>query len=285
MDWRLGEGHPSLLGVMGPDEYAPISSNNAYTNRMVRFALGVGAQAARAAGLQGEAAQFETAAAGLPIPRRADGLVLQCEEYERLAEPRFETLWRDRDRTFAEQVSQERLYRCKAIKQADVLMMMFLFAGEFTDAQVRAAYDYYLPYTTHDSSLSASVHSILSSRLGLREQAWRFWQASSEVDLDVEHGGAANGIHIAAAGANWQVAVLGFAGLATAMETDTLTLRPRLPDAWRKLSFPLIWKGTPVHVEITHAKTTVTNRGSSPMAVRVNKQEKQVPPSAAVAFP
>ena len=278
MDRRQGDDYPSLLGVMGPDEYAPITSNNAYTNYMVKFALAHSAQAARAAGLEGEAKQFADASRKLPIPTRADGLVLECEEFERLAEPRFEEFWLDRSQGFANQVSQERLYRSKCLKQADVLMMMFLFAGEFTDPQVRQAYEYYLPYTTHDSSLSVSVHAIIACRLGLDDQAWQFWRASSELDLDVEHGGAENGIHIAAAGANWQVAVLGFAGMATAMEAtaDVLTLRPRLPKAWTRLSFPIIWKGMPAYVEIARDKTTVTNRGHKALKVQVGGKQTEI---------
>ena len=336
MDRRQGDDYPSLLGVMGPDEYAPITSNNAYTNYMVKFALAHSAQAARAAGLEDEAERFADASRKLPIPTRADGLVLECEEFERLAEPRFEELWLDRAQGFANQVSQERLYRSKCLKQADVLMMMFLFAGDFTDQQVRQAYEYYLPYTTHDSSLSVSVHAIIACRLGLDERAWRFWRASSELDLDVEHGGAENGIHIAAAGANWQVAVLGFAGMATAMERgtgilpvcsmgilpmsttssssgspkqlqrqqqqnraetalehmgkmpmpdeDVLTLRPRLPKAWTRLAFPIIWKSTPVYVEITRDKTTVANRGRNVLTANVGGKQMEIPAGGIASF-
>jgi kojibiose phosphorylase len=334
MDQRQGDDYPSLLGVMGPDEYAPITSNNAYTNYMVKFALRHSAEAARAAGLEGEAQQFADASRKLPIPTRADGLVLECEEFERLAEPRFEEFWLDRTVGFANQVSQERLYRSKCLKQADVLMMMFLFAGDFTDQQVRQAYEHYLPYTTHDSSLSVSVHAIIACRLGLDEQAWQFWRASSELDLDVQHGGAENGIHIAAAGANWQVAVLGFAGMATAMEAssrdagvppacvadvpsaseepgadaggtpathadkmsatregkmpmpqaDVLTLRPRLPKGWTRLSFPIIWKGVPVYVEIARDKTVVTNRGQKALTVRVGDKQTDIPAGSRASF-
>ena len=284
MDRRQGDDYPSLLGVMGPDEYTPITSNNAYTNRMVKLALAHAAHAAAAEGLAAEAGAFAEASAQLPIPTRADGLVLECEEFERLAEPRFDELWRDRTVGFANHVSQERLYRSKCLKQADVLMMMMLFPHEFTDAQVRQAYDYYLPYTTHDSSLSMSVHAIVACRLGLNEQAWDFWRACGELDLDVRHGGAANGIHIAAAGANWQVAVMGFAGMATAVASETFTLRPRLPQAWTRLAFPIIWKGQPLTINITSKSTTVTNRGTMVVTVRIGAEEKQVEPGRCAGF-
>ena len=280
LDWRPGQDHPSLLGVMGPDEYTPISNNNAYTNRMVAHALRTAAEHGEAGGATPvEREAFARAAQSLPILRHADGmLVLQCEEFEGLAEPRFAELWRDRTRAFAAQVSQERLYRSKCLKQADVLMLMALFPHEFSDAEVRRAWDFYIPYTTHDSSLSAGIHAIVALRLGLDEEAWQFWQQAKGIDLDVAHGGAAEGIHIAGAGANWQVAVFGFAGMRTAAQAEVLTFRPRLPAAWSRLAFPVVWKGCPVAVEIVPTGTTVANRGGRPLTVRVNEEERTIPP-------
>lgn len=288
VDWVAGadaERRPALLGVMGPDEYKPFTRNNAFTNRLVAFAL---QQAAEVGGLHGatqaELAAWRALAAALPIPRRTDGLVLQCEEFESFAEPDFERLWTDRTRTFAACVSQERLYRSKCLKQADVLMLMALFPHEFSDDEVRQAWDYYLPYTTHDSSLSPGAHGIVACRLGLEERAWEFWQRNARIDLDVAHGGAAEGVHIAAAGLLWQMAVLGFAGLRTALQAEMLTLHPRLPGAWKRLAFPLVWRGQPVRVEISPGCVRVTNRGDEPLAVRVAGDQRTLPAGGSVEF-
>ncbi|MFQ5807457.1 MAG: glycosyl hydrolase family 65 protein [Phycisphaerae bacterium] len=278
LDWRAGEDHPSLLGVMGPDEYTPISNNNTYTNRLVKFALGLAARIGEAGGASIEEREvFARAAEGLPIPRAADGLlVLQCEGFDALAEPRFDELWQDRGRTFAAQVSQERLYRSKCLKQADVLMLMMLFPHEFSDAEVRRAWDYYVPLTTHDSSLSAGVHAIVACRLGLLEDAWRFWESATGVDLNVERGGAAEGVHIANAATVWQMAVFGFAGMQTAMQADVLTFQPRLPSGWSRLAFPIAWKGGRVYVEITQEQVTVTNRGGEALRVGVSRETREI---------
>lgn len=293
LDWRPGDEGPSLLGVMGPDEYTPISNNNAYTNRLVAHALAAAAEHGDAAGhgdttaaSPAERAAFAEAAHGLPILRGRDGvLVLQCEEFERLAEPRFDELWPDRSRTFAAGVSQERLYRSKCLKQADVLMLMALFPQEFSDAEVRRAWDYYVPYTTHDSSLSAGVHAILAARLGLADAAWAFWRKASAIDLDFAHGGAAEGIHIANAGAVWQMAVLGFAGLRTAMQAEHLTLHPRLPAAWKRLAFPLVWKGAPVRIEITPGGTRISNDGDAGLVAQAFDEQRLVPPRSSELWP
>ena len=283
VDHMPEDDHPSLLGVMGPDEYTPISSNNAYTNALVAFALMTAADVARARGLTQEAEGFE-AGAGLPILNNGE-LVLQCAEFDSLAEPRFEERWPDRSRPFASVVHQERLYRSKALKQADVLMLMALFPAEFTKEEVQAAWDYYLPYTTHDSSLSAGVHAVVACRLGLMDKAREFWERGCGLDLDLEHGGAAEGVHIANAGAVWQMLVYGFAGLQTALEVEDLTLEPRLPANWRRLAMNLCWKGTPVRVSVTAGEVAITNQGERPVLANVFGQMLTVEPGTTATTP
>jgi kojibiose phosphorylase len=263
---------------MGPNEYTPLSDNNSYTNHMVAFALEAAAEVGDAGGASSaERADFAAAAKSLPIPRGADGLlVLQCEGFDRLADPRFDELWRDRGKTFAAQVSQERLYRSKCLKQADVLMLMMLFPDDFSDAEVRRAWDYYLPLTTHDSSLSAGVHAIVAARLGLADAAWQSWEKAVGLDLDVERGAAAEGVHIANAAAIWQVLVFGFAGMRKAVQSDLLTLRPRLPIGWSRLAFPLVWHGCPVYVDVTPGGVTVANQDREPLEVRVHEDRRKI---------
>ena len=264
IDWRPGDAYPSLLGVMGPDEYAPITNNNAYTNRMVAFALSLAAAVEADEGLR---ERCLSSAHNLPLPRRADGLLLQCEEFEQFAEIDFAALWRDRTKPFAAQVSQERLYRSRCLKQADVLLLMMLFPGEFSDAEVSQAWAYYLPYTTHDSSLSPGVHALIALRLGFADQAWAFWERSLHLDFD---GGAEEGIHIAAQGMNWQIAVFGFGGLRTAMQADVLTLNPHLPHQWTQLAFPVVWKGQQAYVEITPDGVSIENRSEQDLTASVH---------------
>ncbi|MFN8378991.1 MAG: glycosyl hydrolase family 65 protein [Anaerolineae bacterium] len=267
VDWRPGDGYPSLLGVMGPDEYTPISSNNTYTNRLVSLALALAAEIEPDDALR---QQFDAVARSLPILRREDGLVLQCEEFERFADLNFDALWTDRSKPLAAQVSQERLYRSKCLKQADVLLLMALFPNEFSDDEVRQAWDTYLPYTTHDSSLSPGVHALVALRLGRVDQAVRFWLQSCDIDLG---GGAEEGIHIAAAGINWQIAVLGFGGLHTAMNADVLTLSPHLPPNWTRLAFPVAWKGQSAWVDLRPGRVSITNRSAGPLAFRLFQRE------------
>ncbi len=282
---RRPDGSPVLLGVMGPNEYTPISSNNAYTNWLVSFNLRLAAEVGKQGGATPrEIQEFKRTAEALPIPRRKN-LVLQCDGFDELAEPRFKQLWLDRTQGYANQVSQERMYRTKCLKQADTLLLMTLFPDQFTDAECRAAWDYYLPLTTHDSSLSAGIHALMALRLGLKKEAWSFFQDGLYKDVDVAHGGAEEGIHIAGCGCNWIVVVMGFAGMSTAMESEHLRLNPKLPAQLTRIAFPVVWKGVPVFIELTRGVCGVTNRGPKPLKVQVGGRVASIGSGKSMTFP
>jgi trehalose/maltose hydrolase-like predicted phosphorylase len=280
IDWRPGEDHPSLLGVMGPDEYSPITHNNSFTNRLVRFALEAASRWGESGGASpDERQQFAAIAATLPLSTAENGLlILQSEDFPALTEPDFDISWPDRHKPFAAQVSQEKLYRTKCLKQADVLLLMMLFPGEFSIEQVQRAWDYYLPLTTHDSSLSLGVHAVMAARLGLTQHTWDFWQETAMLDLHVERGHADQGIHIANCGANWQVIVSGFAGIQFGPQFETLVVKPALPQHWQRLAFSLVWHGCPVQIEITQDQVLVTNRGQHKLNAVIDTNAYNISP-------
>jgi kojibiose phosphorylase len=280
------DGQPALLGVMGPDEYGPITHNNAYTNKVVKYALALAAEVGAEAGASPEEIrQFKLLSETLPILRRADGLILQNEGFERLAEPNFDLRWKNRSKTYASQVSQERLYRSKNLKQADVLMMMFMFGKDFDDAEVRQAWDYYLPYTTHDSSLSAGIHSILACRLGMTDHAWELWKESCTVDIDFTRSGPAEGIHIAGAAANWMNIVFGFGGIRPALESPIFTIAPTLPKQLSKISFPFTWHGTKIAVSIDESEVRLVHREGPEMEVELYGKRMQLRSGQEIVHP
>ena len=287
IDRRVGDPRPHLLGVMGPDEFTPMTSNNSYTNRLVAFALTAAAAVGRAAGAPpAECRAFARTAAALPMPRAKDGtLVLQCEEFEGLAAANVKALWKNRRIMFCWQVPQERMFRSQCTKQADVLMLMALFPHEFTAKEMLRAWNYYLPLTTHDSSLSFGTRCSIAAWLGLEAQAYEFWRRSAELDLNVKKGNAEEGIHIAAAGNTWQATIFGFAGVLSAMQSDILTITPHLPQRWKRLAFPLVWHGTPVLVDITHASVAVTNTGTAALAANICGTRATIAPAHCVRVP
>ena len=271
MDYRDRESFPSLLGVMGPNEYVPLASNNAYTNFLVKFVLrlAAGDLGEKGGASAAEREAFGTAASTLPIPRSKEtpGLILESEFFESLAPPAFDEFWKDRSQGYYGQASQERIYRSQNLKQADVIMLMMLFPQHFSDEEVREAWNYYLPRTTHDSSLSAGAHAVVACRLGLDAEAYAFWETSCSIDLK---GGSSQGIHSACCGMNWQVAVFGFGGVASGMNSELLKISPRLPATWISLRFPLVWKSIPVVVDISHTATRLENRGDREIQAQIS---------------
>ncbi|MEK3879474.1 glycoside hydrolase family 65 protein [Paenibacillus sp. FSL M7-0420] len=283
VDWNQ-EGTAELLGVMGPDEYLPFTRNNAFTNRMVKFSLEqtvacldsleVGSPDSYAAAAErldirpGERELFRHTAEKLRLPYDSRSeIVPQSDDFASYAEVDFAGIWTDRSRPFGHFISQERNYRSKALKQADVLELMMLFPQEFTLEQMQASYAYYEPITTHDSSLSAAVHGIVASWLGQRGAAGAFLQRVMDIDLSPEKKGAAEGIHIANCGGLWQLIVYGFAGLKSAMWSESIELEPRLPEGWEELSFTVAWRGERYQITIHPGAYEVQKlNGGNPVA-------------------
>jgi len=257
---KNADGSFSLLGVMGPDEYLPITSNNRYTNKMVRFALETTLDClkdiqfkdkkayelieGRLSLSQEDLDEFKSVAEGIIVGYdSSDDVVLQCDEFMSYADLDFDSIWKDRSRCFGEFISQEKNYRSKALKQADVLEMFMLFRHEFSLEKLRNNYDYYEPITTHDSSLSAAVHGILCAWMDREEEALAFLDKVIDIDMSDSKLGAKEGIHIANCGGLWQLVVFGFAGMRSAMDSDELVFEPHLPKHWKSLSIPIKFRG------------------------------------------
>lgn len=278
------QGH--LLCVMGPDEYTHASDDNAYTNCLVSTALRIAADIletdthvpaieklkAQENVNKREVNTWRSAAKTLCTPYDSDrSLVLQSADFELLLPVDFNTVWPDRTKLFGATVSQEKLYRMRVLKQADVLMLMQLFPTSFYEEEMRTAFEYYEPITTHDSSLSYTTHSIIATWINKPEVAWDFFVKARDLDTDPKAARAAQGIHSANAAALWQCIVFGFLGMLPAYLTDTFTLSPHLPKQWNELSISLTWRGVHIHARVTH--TDITLIPESTIEIEINKQK------------
>ncbi len=266
------DGRFSIHAVTGPDEYTTVVDDNLYTNSMARLNLRYAAksvnwlrdnrpEAFRAlvhgTGLEdGEIDEWQRVAAAMYLPYdEAKGIHLQDADF--LEHP----LW-DFDNTPTDHypllLSYHPLtiYRHQVIKQADVVLAMFLLGDEF-DADVKKRnFDYYDPLTTGDSSLSASIQSIAAAEIGYLDQAMEYGRYAVLMDLaDVGHN-VSDGVHIASMGGTWMVLVYGFAGM---RDFDgKLTFKPRLPRGMSRLRFPLTVRGSLLDVAIENGATTYT---------------------------
>ena len=282
IDRRPGSSTAHILCVMGPDEYSHASDDNAFTNFTAGRSLALAGElfalagkdkalkavAERLAVTSGEARKWADLSRRLVVPYDAKrSLVLQSSDFENKAIIDFDTLWKNRRQPFGRFVSQERLYRSRALKQADVLMLMQLYPLDFSKKEMQAALSYYEPYTTHDSSLSVTTHAIICAWLGLREKARRYFEKACEIDLGPGLCSAAEGVHSANAGALWQCVVFGFLGVEPAYQTGTLTLRPNLPQKWESVELNLAWHGVPVGIQVQRQKVLIRTRKPLPVCV------------------
>mgnify|MGYP000545353144 CR=1 FL=1 len=277
---RGGDGRYHILRVIGPDEYHESVRDNAYTNVLARWNLERAlelaegeSQLARRLGLRRrELERFRAVAAGL-----VDGFDPETLLYEQFAG--FFSLEDVRaadlaPRPFAGDVAlgRKRLVRSQVVKQADVLMLAHLLP-ELVPAEVaRANYRYYEPRTSHGSSLSPAIHAAVAARVGEPEQALAYFRMAAAIDLGDRMGNAAHGVHIATQGGLWQAAVHGFGGLRP--EGEALRLDPRLPEAWRRLSFPVRWRGARLAVDASRAELRLTLDGPVALALGAGRARR-----------
>ncbi|HXD07252.1 MAG TPA: beta-phosphoglucomutase family hydrolase [Burkholderiaceae bacterium] len=241
-----GERHHHLRGVVGPDEYHHSVNDNAYTNWMARFNLERAAWCARRLRLhEAEAKEWSELAGSLYCPAPGpDGVI---EQFEGFFELRSYSL-PDEER-FKAPVSRlfdwEEINRLKLVKQADVLMLPLLFPDAFCDDVVAANYRYYEPLTDHASSLSPPVHAAIAARIGLVEDAQRYWKQSLWLDLSNAMENSMLGVHAAAMGGTWQALVFGFLGVRFTDDGPQLDARAaqRFPDLCHGVELSLAWRG------------------------------------------
>ena len=168
-------------------------------------------------------------------------------------------------------------------KQADVPMLMWLQRNRFSPDVQKANFHHYLARCAHGSSLSHAAFGIVAVQIGETEEAFRHFQATSTVDLLNTHhavvgGTFIGGIHTAACGGTYQLAVNGFGGLDYA--DDELVVAPHLPEAWTSLAYPVSWRGHRARVLVTHQGVTITAdaHNPAPLDVQFGEQAVEVDP-------
>ncbi|OGB26909.1 MAG: hypothetical protein A3I66_20945 [Burkholderiales bacterium RIFCSPLOWO2_02_FULL_57_36] len=258
-----GERHHHIRGVIGPDEYHHAVNDNAYTNWMVRFNLDRAAWLARRSGVnKAEADEWAGLAQSLYIPEPDErGVIEQFEGFFALDDyplPKGGRFKAPVSRLF----DWQEINRIKLLKQADVLMLPLLFPDAFTDEVVAANYRYYEPLTDHGSSLSPSVHAAIAARIGLREDAERYWKQSLWLDLSDGMDNSMLGVHPAAMGGTWQALVFGLLGMRfnEAGPQPDARAAERLPAGWDCVEMALVYRGGLHAVTVVRAPERKVNQ-------------------------
>ena len=113
------------------------------------------------------------------------------------------------------------------------------------------------------------MHGLAAARLGQSDLALQFFRDTSAIDLADTHVAIDGGVHIAALGGVWMIAVLGFAGLKVL--PNGLSVDPHLPAGWTTLTFRCQWHGRCLHMRINHDtdSAVVTLEAGEPMTLFV----------------
>ena len=254
------DGRRHIRRVIGPDEYHEGVDDNAFTNVMARRNLCRAAEAAELLQARwpadwaqlgvgaAEVAQWREVAAALVTgfdPRT--GLYEQFAGFFALDEVDLGAT-REQAVQAARRLGRDGIARSQIIKQADVVALLVLLPDEAGQAAQLANLRCYEARCTHESSLSQVMHALLAARLGEDAMALRHFREADLQDLDGRVGASAGGVHIAALGGLWQVAVMGFGGLD--WHGDTLHLAPRLPREWQGLDYAVHWRGRRLRVHV-----------------------------------
>ena len=223
------DGRFCIHRVTGPDEYTTVVNNNTYTNLMARENLRSAADAVselretspdryRAlvlrTGLEsGEEADWRRAADRMYVPfDESLGIHPQDDDFLDLEKWDFAKTPRD-EYPLLLHFHPLVIYRHQVIKQADVVLAMFLLGHEFSPEEKKRNFDYYDQLTTGDSSLSACIQSIVAVQIGYDELALRYLMSALLMDLADVSGNVKDGCHIASMGGTWMGVVYGLAGL------------------------------------------------------------------------
>jgi trehalose/maltose hydrolase-like predicted phosphorylase len=276
------DGKRHIRHIIGPDEYHEDVDDNAFTNVMARWNIARALEAIqilrarwpeRAAALCGKLALGDQELADWhdASVRIVTGLDPATGLYEQFAgyhqhEPLDLSLYADRKVPIDVVIGRERTQRSQVVKQADVVALLALLPDEFPGGMAEANFRHYEPRCAHGSSLSAGIHALVAARLGYADIALRHLRQAAVADLEFDPN-SAGGIRIAGLGGVWQAVVLGFAGLDLAGEP--ISLNPRLPPAWRSVSFTVRWRGRAVQVRIVGTTVRVAMSDGEAVDIRI----------------
>lgn len=276
--WRsLGHhgarGRFRIDGVTGPDEYSAVADNNVYTNLMAQRNLLAAADAAErhpdrarqlGAGPE-EAAGWRDAARNMFVPYdEALGVHSQSEGFTEHA------VW-DFARTSPDQYPLMLhfpyfdLYRKQVVKQADLVLALWMRGDAFSPEQKVRDFEYYEALTVRDSSLSAFVQAVVAAEVGHLDLAYDYFGEAALLDLGDIYNNTRDGVHLASLAGAWISAVAGFGGLRD--HEGSLAFAPRLPGRLTRLAFRLLFRGRRVLVEVDHQQARYTLLRGDPLDV------------------
>jgi beta-phosphoglucomutase family hydrolase len=299
-----------IHGVMGPDEFheshpdSPMHGlrNNAYTNVMATWVLCRALEvlellpairraevASRLKLSREEIARWEDISRRMYIPFHGDGIISQFEGYELLAELDWES-YRKRYGNIQRlelilEAENDSANRYKLSKQADVLMLFYLFSAEelgkllarlgypFERESIPRTVAYYDSRSSHGSTLSRVVHAWVLARSNRPKAATYFAEALQSDVSDIQGGTTAEGVHLGAMAGTVDLVQRVSTGIE--ITDGTLRLNPHLPEALNRLDMRIRYRGHTLDLRLSRDFLQVRGHKSTAGPIRMVFRDKE----------
>jgi alpha,alpha-trehalose phosphorylase len=256
--------------VTGPDEYTCMVNNNYYTNvsaqynlrwavkfyELLKVANKVTMVANRIGLSETEIKEFNEAATCMFLPYD-ESLKINPQDDSFLTKKVWDLKNTPKDHfPLLLHYHPLHLYRHQVCKQADTVLAHFIFEDAQSMDTIRNSFAYYEKVTTHDSSLSTCIFSIVASKLGMEEKAYDYLGDSAKLDLFNTHKNTKDGIHTANMGGNFMAIVYGFAGLR--IKENGIYFAPAIPKVWEEYRFQINYEDSQIKVEVNAKESIFT---------------------------
>ncbi len=285
-----------ILGVTGPNEYENNVNNNFYTNYLAKWCIDYAieqinkveneytsdyARIMSKVNLENaEIAHWKAVADNMYFPYSDEhDVYLQQDGFLDKELIKVHDLDKSQ-RPINQKWSWDRILRSPYIKQADTLQGFYFFEDHFSKEQLEKHFDFYEPFTVHESSLSPCVHSIQAATLGRMEQAYTFYLRTSRLDLDDYNKEVEEGCHITSMAGTWMSIVEGFGGMR--VKNDMLHFEPKIPKEWEGYSFKINFRNQILKIAVQQNETTFSLEGDKEIKVFANGKEVLVEPNSLV---
>ncbi len=305
-------GRYELRGVMGPDEFhdgypdsaTPGLNNNAYTNIMAVWVLCRAlevldllsdvrrAELTTRLGISAEEiARWDDISRRMFVPFHDDGIISQFEGYEKLRELDWEA-YRTRYGNIQRldlilEGENDSANRYKLSKQADVMMLFYLFSAEelrelFERLGYPFAYEtiprniaYYTGRLSNGSTLCRVVCAWVMARSD-RPRSMQFFADALQSDVsDIQQGTTAEGVHLGAMAGTVDLVQRVWTGIE--VKDDVLRLHPELPQDIERLDMRIRYRGHSLDLRLTRDSLTVRGHEAAapPISLCVDGQDHQ----------
>lgn len=273
-----------ILGVTGPNEYENNINNNWYTNYLAKWCIQYTINQLEKV-KDGYAVDYDRIIAQTKLTKSETDLWLKIAEQLFFPYSKEQEVYLQQDgfldkelvkvkdlnkaeRPINQKWSWDRILRSPYIKQADVLQGFYLFEDHFSDEELEKHFDFYEPFTVHESSLSPCIHSIQAAKLGRMDQAYKFYLRTSRLDLDDYNKEVEEGLHITSMAGTWMSIVEGFGGMRVL--DDKLNFTPQIPKEWKSYSFKINFRNRILKVTVSSKGSSYELLGKEEMSIRVN---------------